>query len=212
MHPQAHLAACSRVFLLALLSVAVFGQETLNPVWSHSFPELTVGVRPIASAVALAANGQCAAIAGAGVARVFDIDGQTRWTWEYSKANRFITPGALALSPSCDELALAGDSGYKYTWIVNRHGPRTPIATSSTPLSLAFSHDGEHLAVGTGGCDLLLINKSEEVQWKKVLRVTPAMAAGITDHIWSLEEIAMLADEAFLLKKRGPYEKTRRIS
>jgi hypothetical protein len=27
----------------------------------------------------------------------------------------------------------------------------------------------------------------------KSLRVTPAMAAGITDHVWSLEEIALLA-------------------
>ena len=28
----------------------------------------------------------------------------------------------------------------------------------------------------------------------KSLRVTPAMEAGITDHVWSLEEIAGLAD------------------
>ena len=28
----------------------------------------------------------------------------------------------------------------------------------------------------------------------KSLRVTPAMAAGVTDHIWSLEEIASLTD------------------
>lgn len=28
----------------------------------------------------------------------------------------------------------------------------------------------------------------------KTLRVTPAMAAGVTDHVWSLEEIARLAD------------------
>jgi len=28
----------------------------------------------------------------------------------------------------------------------------------------------------------------------KTLRVTPAMEAGISDHIWSLEEIAQLAD------------------
>ena len=27
----------------------------------------------------------------------------------------------------------------------------------------------------------------------KTLRVTPAMAAGISDHVWSLEEIAQLA-------------------
>lgn len=28
----------------------------------------------------------------------------------------------------------------------------------------------------------------------KTLRVTPAMAAGITDHVWTLEEIARLTD------------------
>jgi hypothetical protein len=28
----------------------------------------------------------------------------------------------------------------------------------------------------------------------KTLRVTPAMAAGLTDHIWSLEEIVLLAN------------------
>jgi hypothetical protein len=27
----------------------------------------------------------------------------------------------------------------------------------------------------------------------KTLRVTPAMAAGLADHVWSLEEIALLA-------------------
>jgi IS1 family transposase len=41
----------------------------------------------------------------------------------------------------------------------------------------------------------------------KTLRITPAMAAGITDHVWSLEEIAVLADEAFSPTKRGPYKK-----
>jgi hypothetical protein len=28
----------------------------------------------------------------------------------------------------------------------------------------------------------------------KTLRITPAMAAGVSDHVWSLEEIASLAD------------------
>lgn len=39
----------------------------------------------------------------------------------------------------------------------------------------------------------------------RALRVTPAMEAGLTDHIWSIEElVAMLpAPEA---KKRGPYK------
>ncbi len=41
----------------------------------------------------------------------------------------------------------------------------------------------------------------------KTLRITPAMAAGISDHVWSLEEIAMLADAVRVSAKRGPYKK-----
>jgi hypothetical protein len=44
----------------------------------------------------------------------------------------------------------------------------------------------------------------------KTLRVTPAMQAGIADHVWSLEEIAALVAEP-VAKKRGPY-KARAIS
>ena len=40
----------------------------------------------------------------------------------------------------------------------------------------------------------------------KTLRVTPAMEAGIADHIWTLEEIAGLVKEEEP-KKRGPYKK-----
>ena len=40
----------------------------------------------------------------------------------------------------------------------------------------------------------------------KTLRVTPAMEAGIADHVWTLEEIAgLVQDEP--PKKRGPYKK-----
>ncbi|MGH8444997.1 MAG: IS1 family transposase, partial [Solimonas sp.] len=44
----------------------------------------------------------------------------------------------------------------------------------------------------------------------KTLRVTPAMQAGIADHVWSLEEIAMLVPEP-VAGPRGPY-KVRAIS
>jgi IS1 family transposase len=40
----------------------------------------------------------------------------------------------------------------------------------------------------------------------KSLRVTPAMAAGVSAHVWSLEEIAALVPEP-VAKKRGPYRK-----
>ncbi len=42
----------------------------------------------------------------------------------------------------------------------------------------------------------------------KMLRVTPAMAAGITDHLWSLEDIVAKIDAlAPAPKARGPYKK-----
>ena len=41
----------------------------------------------------------------------------------------------------------------------------------------------------------------------KTLRITPAMAAGLSDHVWSLEEIEMLADAPARPTKRGPYNK-----
>jgi len=43
----------------------------------------------------------------------------------------------------------------------------------------------------------------------KTLRITPSMAAGLSDHVWSLEEIMMMAD-TYMPKpgKRGPYKKS----
>jgi IS1 family transposase len=40
----------------------------------------------------------------------------------------------------------------------------------------------------------------------KTLRVTPAMEAGLADHVWSIEELASLVPMAEA-KKRGPYKK-----
>jgi len=42
----------------------------------------------------------------------------------------------------------------------------------------------------------------------KTLRITPAMAVGLSDHVWSLEEIVQMADN-YLPKpgERGPYKK-----
>jgi hypothetical protein len=46
------------------------------------------------------------------------------------------------------------------------------------------------------------------VRQHKTLRMTPAMAAGISDHMWDMEEVIMRMDErAPAPKKRGPYKK-----
>jgi IS1 family transposase len=44
------------------------------------------------------------------------------------------------------------------------------------------------------------------VRVHKTLRVTPAMEAGLADHVWSMEELASLVPEP-VAQKRGPYKK-----
>ncbi len=41
----------------------------------------------------------------------------------------------------------------------------------------------------------------------QTLRVTPAMEAGVSDHIWTMEEIAALMDANQTPKPRGPYKR-----
>jgi hypothetical protein len=49
------------------------------------------------------------------------------------------------------------------------------------------------------------------VRIHKTLRVTPAMAAGVSDRLWSMEDIVALIDDAAggEPKKRGPYKPRR---
>jgi hypothetical protein len=39
------------------------------------------------------------------------------------------------------------------------------------------------------------------------LRVTPAMAAGVTEHVWTMGDLAALNDGNYTPKPRGPYKK-----
>lgn len=41
----------------------------------------------------------------------------------------------------------------------------------------------------------------------KTLRVTPAMAAGVSDRVWDIKDIVQLMAARELLKKRGSYKK-----
>jgi hypothetical protein len=42
---------------------------------------------------------------------------------------------------------------------------------------------------------------------RKTMRITPSMVAGLSDHVWTLEEIVMMADSyAEAPEPRGPYK------
>ncbi|MEA3003770.1 MAG: hypothetical protein QOH81_2558 [Sphingomonadales bacterium] len=46
------------------------------------------------------------------------------------------------------------------------------------------------------------------VRIHKTLRITPAMAAGVTDRLWEIADIATLVEDAEARPtKRGPYQK-----
>ena len=46
------------------------------------------------------------------------------------------------------------------------------------------------------------------VKMHKTLRMTPAMAAGVSDRLWSMEDVAAMVDDAAAKPgKRGPYKK-----
>jgi hypothetical protein len=49
------------------------------------------------------------------------------------------------------------------------------------------------------------------VRVHQTLRVTPAMEAGLTDHVWNVEELVALMPQPKPVK-RGPYKKRAEIS
>jgi hypothetical protein len=92
----------------------------------------------------------------------------------------------------------ASQAAWKYKML---HGVRP---TTATGLSRAEP-------CGDGGdscCSLQLHVHYNFARIHKSLRITPAMACGLSDHVWTLEEIVMMADSyAPALKPCGPYKK-----
>jgi len=123
-------------------------------------------------AVALSDGARCVGVAGKGVVEVLNSSGAPMWSWNYGAINRFITPGALAISPGCDKIALAGDSGYKYVWFADRKSHARGVPVVGTPLSLAFDRSGQLVAVGTGASTMFLFTSAGSLKWKVPLQKT----------------------------------------
>lgn len=107
----------------------------------------------------------------------------------------------------CDLKVVSGDPDPKHvsTSYVERHNLTMRMSMRRfTRLTNAFSKKIENhaamVAIYAVHYNFARIHKS--------LRITPAMAAGLSDHVWSLEEIVQMAD-SYLPKagKRGPYKK-----
>jgi hypothetical protein len=155
-----------------------------SPGWNSWRPPVTAALSP---------NARCAAIAHSGLVTVFDIDGAERWSWNYAEVSRYISPTTLALAPSCDAVAVVGDAGYKFTWLVRRHGGARPLHTTSTPLSAAFDSESKHLAVGTGGNTVQLHALDGRSIWKSVL----------SGGCCIVSNISFSADDRFILLRDG---------
>ena len=55
---------------------------------------------------------------------------------------------------------------------------------------------------------MIALYTDNRVRIHKTLRVTPAMATGLTDRLWSMEDVAALVEAAAPKPgKRGPYKK-----
>ena len=59
----------------------------------------------------------------------------------------------MALSPSCERVAMAGDSGYRYVWVAGRDTEGKVHQTVGTPLAVAFDLSGDYLAISTGAVE-----------------------------------------------------------
>ena len=79
-----------------------------------------------------------------------------------------------------------------------------------TRLTNAFSKKVENLAAAVS----LHFMHYNFCRFHQTLKTTPAAAAGITDHVWALDELVALLDEVerAVPVKRGPYKKRTEIS
>jgi hypothetical protein len=153
------------ISLIALLcALGLSAQESgaptsLVPVW-------TLGRDGEIAASAVSSSGRCVAIALNDAVIVVSAAGPELWRWQFARSNPFVRAAAVAIAPSCRFIAVVGDAGCRYSWIVHQNGRRVPLATKATPLSVAISHDGALVAVGTGADDVWVYTPDGTPRWR----------------------------------------------
>jgi IS1 family transposase len=112
-----------------------------------------------------------------------------------------------AVCIGCDMKVVSGDPDPKHvsTSYVERHNLSMRMGMRRfTRLTNAFSKKVQNHAAMVA----IYAVHYNFARIHKTLRITPSMAAGLSDHVWGLEEIVMMAD-SYMPKpaKRGPYKK-----
>ncbi|HTZ97606.1 MAG TPA: IS1 family transposase [Terriglobales bacterium] len=111
-----------------------------------------------------------------------------------------------AVCIGCDMKTVSGNPDPKHvsTSYVERQNPTMRMHMRRfTCLTNAFSKKIDNHAYAVA----LHFMYCNYVRIHQTLRVTPALEAGLTDHVWSLEELVALCDGMQQSKKRGPYKK-----
>jgi IS1 family transposase len=112
-----------------------------------------------------------------------------------------------AVCIGCDMKVISGDPDPKHvsTSFVERHNLTMRMSMRRfTRLTNAFSKKVQNHAAMVA----IYAVHYNFARIHKTLRITPSMAANLSDHVWSLEEIVMMVD-SYMQKpgKRGPYKK-----
>jgi len=161
----------------AIPAVATAQPRQIEPRWTFHVPDTTSSGAGASSTditnVAWAPTGKCIALATSDTVFVVDTSGTLLWTWEFQRTNRLIRPGRIAASPRCDAVAVVGDPDYKYVWIAPRRGARVFFGTEGTPWAVAFSLDGQTIAVTTGASKGYLLSRRAAMLWSGSDRELP---------------------------------------
>lgn len=143
----------------------------------------------------------CIAVADATAVSVRAPDGRELWHWAYAKGSRYIAPEAVAVSRECDAVALVGDAGYKYTWIVQKSGRAAAATAPGTPMSAAFDASGQRVAIGTAAGRVMLVGLDGVPVWTTDVSGHAAVVRRL--HFTSAGHIAVTDGGALILQASG---------
>ena len=164
----------SIIGFVSAVAASASAQEP-NLAWTLRVPDAQ-GKQPFVQSTS---NDRCAAVVTATTVHVISMNGEVMWSWNYRRSSRFLksrVPYAgepMALSPSCDRVAMAGDPGYRYVWVAGRDTEAKSTQTVGTPLALAFDLSGDYLAISTGAARGYLMTRDLEPHWIGHLRDFP---------------------------------------